>query len=61
MTKKLDQILTAQAELLQDVVAENLVGLEFDKFLRASALLELVRLTEEYGGYHLEFYGSQSR
>lgn len=37
------------------VYSENLVGIDFNRLQAASALLQLVRLTEELGLYHVEF------
>lgn len=37
------------------VYSENLVGIDFIRLQAASALLQLVRLTEEMGLYYSEF------
>lgn len=37
------------------VYSENLVGIDFIRLQQASALLQLVRLTEELGLYYSEF------
>ncbi len=42
-------------DLFQTVLSENLVGIDFIRLYKQSALLELVRLTEEMGLYHLDY------
>lgn len=37
------------------IYSENLVGIDFSRLQAASALLQLVRLTEEMGLYYHEF------
>lgn len=37
------------------IFSENMVGIDFNKMSQQSALLQLVRLSEEFGLYDLEF------
>lgn len=37
------------------ILSENLVGIDFVNMKTQSAILQLVRLTEELGLYHIEF------
>lgn len=53
MTNKLNEILAAQIEMFQEVVAENLVGIDFVSLYKQSCMLELVRMSEELGLYNI--------